>query len=260
MAIVYIDVDDEITSVTARIRRIPDGRIALVVPPGSRIATSRINFRLLAREAAGESRELAIVTPDAAVRALAAAAGLETYPSVADLDAAEKARAAHEPATGAAAAAGLAAGAAAAAGSGVRTGAPLRGSPDAAGGPAPADGSPTQGGAAAPGGAPAAGPAGATRADARPRPTTGLPVAAPAAAPASDRRGGTGRGDRSGRGRRRRWPWVVAALVVIAVVLGASGVVAYTTLPIGDRDDPPERGDARAGRPGGPRGPGGDRR
>ena len=64
MAVVYIDVDDEITSVAARIRRLPDARVALVVPPGSRIATSRINFRLLAREAAGSARAIAIVTPD----------------------------------------------------------------------------------------------------------------------------------------------------------------------------------------------------
>ena len=49
--IVYLDVEDEITSAAARIRAAADKRVALVVPFGSRVATSRINFRLLAREA-----------------------------------------------------------------------------------------------------------------------------------------------------------------------------------------------------------------
>ena len=53
MAIVYLDIDDEITTAAARIRTATDLDVALVLPAGSRIATSRINFRLLAREAAG---------------------------------------------------------------------------------------------------------------------------------------------------------------------------------------------------------------
>ena len=50
--IVYLDADDEITSAAARIRA-ADGRAGrrCVLPFGSRVATSRINFRLLAREA-----------------------------------------------------------------------------------------------------------------------------------------------------------------------------------------------------------------
>ena len=73
MAVIYLDVDDEITSVASRLRRVTDAHVALVVPAGSRLGTSRINFRLLAREAAGTSRSLAIVTPDAAARAVATA-------------------------------------------------------------------------------------------------------------------------------------------------------------------------------------------
>ena len=49
--IVYLDVDDEITSAAQRIRSSTATRVALVVPYGSRIATSRMNFRLLSREA-----------------------------------------------------------------------------------------------------------------------------------------------------------------------------------------------------------------
>jgi hypothetical protein len=81
MAIFYLDIDDEITSAAARIRGTQDLAVVLVLPAGSRIATSRINFRLLAREAQQRSRRLSIVVPDASARALAATAGLPVYAS-----------------------------------------------------------------------------------------------------------------------------------------------------------------------------------
>ncbi len=235
MAVVYIDVDDEITSVAARLRRLPDTRVALVVPPGSRVATSRINFRLLAREAAGSGRALAIVTPDVAVRALAGAAGLETHGSVAEYEAAEAARAgggaaaaAALGATPAASASGPPAEGAGQAPGGVRSGGPVRGgvagiaagSAAAAGaagvsGPGP-DGAPS---AATPSAGFEGSGARGQEPDGRSRSTAGFPAVV--SGPSSSRRGGGG---------RRRWPWVIA-LVVIVGVLGVSGVLAYTTLP-----------------------------
>ena len=86
-AIVYLDVDDEITSAAARIRALDDERIALVLPLGSRLATSRINFRLLAREAEARGKRIEVVTNDASARALAASAGLPTHVSVAAFEA-----------------------------------------------------------------------------------------------------------------------------------------------------------------------------
>ena len=86
-AIVYLDIDDEITSAVSRIRALKEERIALTLPHGSRLATSRINFRLLAREAANRKKTLEIVTGDASARALAASAGLPTYVSVAAFEA-----------------------------------------------------------------------------------------------------------------------------------------------------------------------------
>src|ERR1019366_9097804 len=83
----YLDVDDEITSAAARIRASQDPRVGLVVPPGSRIATSRSNFRLLAREALERNRTLSIVSTDPAARALAASAGLPVYATVAECEA-----------------------------------------------------------------------------------------------------------------------------------------------------------------------------
>lgn len=88
VAFLYLDVDDEITSAVARIRAATGDKVALVLPYGSRLATSRINFRLLAREAEAQGRGLEIVAPDPAARALAAAAGLAVHPSVAALEAA----------------------------------------------------------------------------------------------------------------------------------------------------------------------------
>ena len=111
--VVYLDVDDEITSAAARMRRTEAERIAFVLPYGSRLATSRINFRLLAREAATRGKRLEIVAADASARALAGSAGLPVFASVAALEAGD----AGVPGTDAAGGrAGLAAGAVAAAG------------------------------------------------------------------------------------------------------------------------------------------------
>jgi Baseplate J-like protein len=88
MGIAYLDIEDEITTAVGRLRASDDVRVALVLPPGSRIATSRINFRLLAREARERSRLLAIVTPEASVRAVAVSAGLPAYAAVSDYEAA----------------------------------------------------------------------------------------------------------------------------------------------------------------------------
>ncbi len=84
--IVYLDVEDEITSAAARIRAAADTRVGLVLPFGSRVATSRINFRLLAREAMSHGRRLDIVAPDASARALAASAGLPVFGSVGEYE------------------------------------------------------------------------------------------------------------------------------------------------------------------------------
>ncbi|MEA2548419.1 MAG: hypothetical protein QOE42_1017 [Chloroflexota bacterium] len=86
--IVYLDVDDEITSAAQRIRSSPGTKVALVVPYGSRIATSRMNFRLLSREAVVSNRRLSIVSGDAAARSLAASAGLPVFGTVPEYEAA----------------------------------------------------------------------------------------------------------------------------------------------------------------------------
>ncbi len=84
--VIYLDVDDEITSAAARIRGAEGSRVAVVLPYGSRVATSRINFRLLARDAQTNGKRLSVVANDAATRALAASAGLPIFGSVAEYE------------------------------------------------------------------------------------------------------------------------------------------------------------------------------
>src|ERR1035437_4291886 len=91
MALYYLDVDDEITSAAARIRDSSDNRIALVLSGGSRVATSRINFRLLAREARHRNKRLAIIAADASVQSIVRSAELPVYASVGDYEQAEAA-------------------------------------------------------------------------------------------------------------------------------------------------------------------------
>ena len=93
MAIYYLDVDDEVTSAAARIRDSSDNRIALVLSGGARVATSRINFRLLAREARHRSKRLAIIAADPSVQSVARSAELPVYSSVGEYERAEAARA-----------------------------------------------------------------------------------------------------------------------------------------------------------------------
>lgn len=82
VGVIYLDIDDEITSAASRIRSVDGRRVAVVLPYGSRVATSRINFRLLARDAITHEKRLSVVAGDAATRALAASAGLPVFASV----------------------------------------------------------------------------------------------------------------------------------------------------------------------------------
>ncbi|MDQ3938157.1 MAG: baseplate J/gp47 family protein [Chloroflexota bacterium] len=83
MSIIYLDAEDEITGAVARLRALTEKQAVLVLPPGSRLGTSRINFRLLAREAEQHGMQLTAVSYEPSVRALAVSAGVPAYDSVA---------------------------------------------------------------------------------------------------------------------------------------------------------------------------------
>ena len=220
MTIAYLDPDDEITNAVARLRASKDVRVALVLPTGSRIATSRINFRLLAHEALAHTRRLAIVASEPGVRAVAISAGLPAYATVVEYEAALQ-----EASAGRAAASR-------------RTATAIE--PKVAG-PAPkAARNRARAGKRAPIDdlAVAATAAGVAAGTAAPPVSTGyLPPAgrgsrvgrgrAPRRGARSARRHGADRSDGGGR----RWAWIgISGLLVVALVV-AAGWIAFNVLP-----------------------------
>jgi hypothetical protein len=95
--LLYLEPDDEITSVVRRLREAEPGRVVLVASGRSKATTSAVALRLLAGVAAEENREVALVA-DAAGRALAAEAGIPAFASVADASAEDGVPAAPSPA------------------------------------------------------------------------------------------------------------------------------------------------------------------
>jgi len=81
--LLYLEPDDEITSVIRRLRGADAGRVVLVAPGRSRATSSVVALRLLARAAAESGRSVALVA-DASTRALAGEAGVAAFASVAD--------------------------------------------------------------------------------------------------------------------------------------------------------------------------------
>lgn len=86
-AVVYLEADDEVTSVVRRLRAADPGPVVIVAPGRSRATSSVVALRLLGRAAAADGRPLRIVG-DALTRSLAAEAGV---PAFATLDEARRA-------------------------------------------------------------------------------------------------------------------------------------------------------------------------
>ena len=82
-ALLYLETDDEVTSVARRVREATAERVVLVAPGRSRATSSVVALRLLAR-IAEEAEHRVSVVGDALTRSLAAEAGLDAYASVED--------------------------------------------------------------------------------------------------------------------------------------------------------------------------------
>lgn len=82
-SLLYLETDDEVTSVVRRVRETDAERIVLVVPGRSRATSSVVALRLLARVGEEGERRIGVVG-DALTRSLASEAGLDAYASVAD--------------------------------------------------------------------------------------------------------------------------------------------------------------------------------
>ena len=81
--LIYLEADDEVTSVVRRLRDTKAERIVVVVPGRSRATSSVVALRLLAQAAHEAERGLAVVG-DGLTRSLAAEAGLDSYASIED--------------------------------------------------------------------------------------------------------------------------------------------------------------------------------
>jgi hypothetical protein len=81
--LIYLEPDDEITSLVRRVRAAEGGSVIIVAPGRSRATSSAVALRLLAQIADEEARSLKLVA-DAATRAVATEAGIPAFATVAE--------------------------------------------------------------------------------------------------------------------------------------------------------------------------------
>src|SRR5665213_1586189 len=73
---IYIDVDDEITSIIDKVDGAKEKVVALVLPKRATVLQSVVNMRLLKRSAEKASKNVVLITSEDALLPLAGAAGL----------------------------------------------------------------------------------------------------------------------------------------------------------------------------------------
>lgn len=74
--IIYIDVDDDITSIIGKVKAATNKVVALVPPKRTGVLQSAVNLRLLARAAQQSGKHLVLISGNSALGALAAAASI----------------------------------------------------------------------------------------------------------------------------------------------------------------------------------------
>lgn len=79
---IYLEPDEEITSVIDKLSSISDRSVAVVVPKNSSLFQSLINLKLLAKEAQKQDKKIAIISANKIGQRLAAQVGLTTYNSL----------------------------------------------------------------------------------------------------------------------------------------------------------------------------------
>ena len=80
--VLYIEVDEEITSIIDRVRSAKEDQLALVVPAGAVLLSSVVNLKLLKKEASSREKEISIITTDRIGRNLASQVGLTVYQKI----------------------------------------------------------------------------------------------------------------------------------------------------------------------------------
>lgn len=79
---IYLEPDEEITSVIDKLSAVSDHAVAVVVPKNSSLFQSLINLKLLAKEGEKQSKKIALITTNKVGQRLAAQVGLQTYNTV----------------------------------------------------------------------------------------------------------------------------------------------------------------------------------
>lgn len=79
MKALYLEPDEEITSVVDRLKEIDDEEVAIVVPKRAGLLQSIVNLKLLRYQAEQQQKRISLVTTDKTGRNLAAAVGLTVY-------------------------------------------------------------------------------------------------------------------------------------------------------------------------------------
>src|SRR4051812_15266916 len=74
--VIYVDVDDEITSIIDKLENSENKVVALVLPKRAASLQSIVNMKLLKRSADNASKNVVLITSEAALIPLAGAAGL----------------------------------------------------------------------------------------------------------------------------------------------------------------------------------------
>lgn len=80
--ILYLEPDEEITSVIDKIKNAHSSKLGLVVPRDATLLQSVVNLKLLSKEATSLGKEIAIVTTDRIGRNLAAQVGIPVFNSI----------------------------------------------------------------------------------------------------------------------------------------------------------------------------------
>jgi hypothetical protein len=99
MKALYLEPDEEITSVVDRLKAIDDQEVAIVVPKRAGILQSIINLKLLRRQSEAMGKRLSIVTTDKTGRNLASAVGLTVHQRLPEVDKVTKTAAVDKPGT-----------------------------------------------------------------------------------------------------------------------------------------------------------------
>lgn len=74
--VIYIDIEDDITSIIERLKSSPEKIVALVPPKGSSVLQSIVNLKLLKRAADSVDKKSVLVTSNSALQTLAGGVGL----------------------------------------------------------------------------------------------------------------------------------------------------------------------------------------